>query len=89
MEGLGIPYMGPREETPVRIRKPLHATAIDPDRINRRVQPRKREGEKERAGRAVAFIHDTIGAFTYVHVRKGNPVTPRCITALAHRLARV
>jgi len=83
---------GPARGDPVRIRKPLHAIAIDPDRINR-VQPREKEREREKVGgkeggrkseragpRTVAFIHVTIGAFTYVHVRKGNPVTPRCIT---------
>jgi len=74
---------GPVRGDPVRIRKPLHATVIDPDRINRRVQlreRRERERGRERVLGAVAFIHGTIGAFTYVHVRKSNPVTPRCIT---------
>jgi len=38
---------GPARGDPVRIRKPLHAIAIDPDRINR-VQPREKERERER-----------------------------------------
>jgi len=67
MEGLGIPYTGV-EEAPVRIRKPLHAIAIDPDRINR-------DG-CSRESRTVAFIRVLPSPFSRVYVRKGKQPFP-------------